>query len=378
MVQGDRLFVLGIFRGDNLGIGARGTFTSSGDHANIFIAGLQRLTGAPASGFGTQGLQRICGADTLTPTSITATEDTLYVTGSFTGACLGIGSPGTIMANGSPCGFAAAIRRSSAQALGTFGSAGILTVSDSTIRSATIDGGSLYLLGSGSGIVSIDGGPDITPAVHPGFVVAVARTSGMPQNSFGQSGVVGFGSNIYSGGTGPEDIIALGGKVIFTGTFVGDIFGIGSPTAVNDISNTAMAFIGVIDGITGAADTTFSDDGIEVVGPGYGLAVARSSTQVYAAGNISNVTPGEIAGLSTWDTSGGWYGYVLAVNPTEATAGPAVAWPGAGNGSGSDSSGGGSGCGNGAQGFAVFLLLFAGLRWRTMTAGAGNMRRGKR
>jgi len=106
--------------------------------------------------------------------------------------------------------------------------------------------------------------------------------------------------------------------------------------------------------------------------------VARSSTQVFAAGNITNVTPGEIEVVSTRDTSGGWFGYVLAVNPGEATAGPATAWPGAGNGSGSGSSGGSSGCGNGAQGFAVFLLLFAGLRWRARTSGQGNGRRGKR
>jgi len=168
--------------------------------------------------------------------------------------------------------------------------------------------------------------------------------------------------------------------VICTGTFVGDIFGIGSPRAVNGISNTAMAFIGVTDSTTGAAEFTFSEDGIEVVGPGEGVAVARSSDQVFAAGNITAITPGEIAGLNTWDTSVGWYGYVLAVNPNEATAGPATAWPGAGSGSNSNSNSNSesSGCGNGAQAFAVFLLLFAGLRWRTMAAGPGNIRRGKR
>lgn len=377
VVQGDRIFVTGIFFGNELGIGARGTFSSSGVNNNIYIACLNRLTGASVSEFGTHGLQRICGADTLTPTSITATNDAIYVTGSFTGTTLGIESPGTTVATGNPGGFVAALARSSGQALGTFGSAGILTISNSTIHGAAVDGGSLFLLGFGGGDVAVGGSPDVTPTTSPGFVAAVSRASGAPIAAFGQTGVVGFGSSTLSA-VGPRDITALGGKVIFTGTFFGDNFGIGSPGTVNSIPNNATAFIGVIDGTTGAADTTFSDDGIEVVGPGEGVAVARSSTQVYAAGNILNVTPGEIAGLSTWDISGGWYGYVLAVNPTEATAGPATAWPGAGNGSGSDSSGGSSGCGNGAQGFAVFLLLFAGLRWRTMTAGAGNTRRGKR
>jgi hypothetical protein len=113
----------------------------------------------------------------------------------------------------------------------------------------------------------------------------------------------------------------------------------------------------LLNGLSGLPDSSFSTDGIEIIGHGTGLDLAHTASRVMALGTISGNAAG-IGGSGTWDASTGWFGYLLAITTQGASAGV-----GSGNGgwvSNIVQDVESSGCGSSSLAFLVISLVMFG------------------
>ncbi len=175
------LYIGGVFDTNNLGIGAAGSVATSGSF-DAFVAAVSVTTGAPVSGFGVNGIQKIGGSGYDGVDALFVSGSTVFAAGYFASGDAGIAGKGTLASSGGNDAFVCALSASTGAAIGTFGSGGLLkfggTDSDSAYGVAVVNS-TLYLAG---GFNSTDAGVQGTGAFDftgfGGFILPMDAATG--------------------------------------------------------------------------------------------------------------------------------------------------------------------------------------------------------
>ncbi|HEY3319235.1 MAG TPA: MBG domain-containing protein [Planctomycetota bacterium] len=199
--SGGTVYVCGCFQSGNLVVG--GTTTVNASSNNAFVAALD-ATGAPIVGFGTNGAQKICGADVAGWAMTLSSAGNVYVSGKFSGSQLGIGAVGTVWSN-SWDGFVAALNGTNGTALSGFGTGGVQNIGgsgdDDAACALAFSGTTLYVAGSFNSTDMGVGGPGPFDSTGFGSYVLALDSSGQ------DAGNVYFTVERGGGGAIPDQAI---------------------------------------------------------------------------------------------------------------------------------------------------------------------------
>lgn len=298
VVANGRVYVGGETTSTDSGFGGVvGTGATIANSSDAFVLALDANSGAPLSGFSSDGIQYIGGASRGIARHLLISGNTLYVNGDYEGLTLGIGAAGAGQSQGVGDGFVAALNATTGAALTAFDTDGLITYGGNTndyARGLALQGGTLYVLGTyestnfrfnlqgttfsrlGSGLSDV-------------FVAAVDGTTGAPKNSFSGDGIQTFVGTHTEKAYG---IAATSDTVYIAGDFNSADAGIGGAgtIAVAMAGSAQDVFVLALNTSDGSPRTSFGGDGVRLFGSG-GFEFVHGMTlldgKIYVVGEIS-------------------------------------------------------------------------------------------
>ena len=326
----------------DVGIGARGSFASTGSY-DVMVAALDASTGAAASGFGSGGLQKMGGSgfDLVDITqgggmSLTPDGNTLYICGYFQSSDFGIGGTGSVTNSGSEDAFIVALNTSDGSAKTAFNGNGIVTFggNNSDVAHGIIATNSnVYTTGSfRSSNVNLNGVPTGISSIYASgngsdtFVLAL-KADGSPVNTFGisNSGIATIAANSEDYGTA---IAVSGGNLFVAGFGNGNNFQFNQTGPSYGTLGSNDAFVAKFNATTGqpvpAFGSAFSTNGWVRFGGSneeQARSIVLSGSTVYVAGfmNSSDAGIGTYGSFSSNGTPGNFNAFVAALDSTTGT-----------------------------------------------------------
>ncbi len=336
-VSGGVVYVAGIFRSDNAGVGGLGSFATTGG-TDVFVMALDAATGKPLDTFGTGGVQTFGGAQEDTANAIVVAAGTVYVGGSFTSLDAGVGGAGTIVAAGGNSAFIIALDAGTGQPVTAFSGDGVEIFGgpggNAGIESIAVAGTTVFAAGSfdgtnmgigGSGTIASPG-----PSTYPnsdGFILALDSASGAAITAFSDDGIQTIAGSAAEYCTG---VAAANGRLYATGTTTSMDFGIGEKLNVPFISppyNT-YGYLLWMDAATGAAPPFLSRLAVNgTVGTAFTSKLPAGGTPPLTFA-VTTLPPGlRLAGdtISGTPTSAGYFKATVSASNSLGTA-EATAW----------------------------------------------------
>ena len=242
--DGTKVYATGQLQSTNAGFGGvAGSFTSV--NGGTFVLALNASTGAPITGFGTNGVQQFGGSGDSLGIAVAASSSIVYVAGNFSAAAK-IGNTGTAISTvGGQDAYVIALDFSSGAAISTFGLSltGIQKIGGTGTENVsglalTPDASTLYVSGTftsanlgigASGSIASAGGND-------GYVAVISTSNGAANTAFNGTGFATFG------GAGDDQIFgitATNSNVYFTGYYSGTGAKLnGTGTSFNALNST--------------------------------------------------------------------------------------------------------------------------------------------
>lgn len=314
--DGLRIFVAGETWSPDVGIGALGALGSVNASLDVVVAALDPSTGLAATDFSGDGLQRIGGQNSDYVYGMTVGATGLVVVGKSDSLNLGIGDPGTLLANGDA--YVAGLSATTGAALTAFSGDGLLALGSSGTSAAygaTVANGNLYVVGEFSGTLTIDGAGGLVAITNSdAFIAAVNATTGAPLTSFSLDGMERIGGTSLERG---RAVVADASWVFVLGESSSGNLGIAT-TGTWASRGGQDLFVASLGASTGAIHTVFNGNGLQQVGGSAaeyarGLVLSGNELLVLGASDSDSVALG--SGTPSWGTNGGWSSLLLALSP---------------------------------------------------------------